>query len=66
MLSFTDVVDVNSSGGVDIDDVVASFAKVGSTVTVDLTIGTTIVIEDVNNALNSLSDLDANSLINGA
>ena len=54
VLSFTDVVDVVGGGdGINFDDAVSTFGKVGNVVTLGLTIGTTIIITDVDNALNS-------------
>ena len=65
VLAFEHVVDLDSDG-IDIEDAVSSFSKSGDVVTLGLTNGGSITITDVNNALNSLSDVDANSMINGA
>ena len=65
-LSFQDVVDGGDPGtDIGIDDVVSSFSKTGSTVTLELQSGTTVVFQDLDNAINSLVDLDSNALING-
>ena len=68
IFSFTDVTDVKPAAGVDIDDVVSSFFDGGGAGLVDTVVlesGTTILITDVDGTLSDLSDLDANSLING-
>jgi hypothetical protein len=69
ILSFTDVVDVDAPGGIDIEDVVVSFVDGGGAGAVDTLVlesGTTILITDVDGTLTDLASLDANSLINGA
>lgn len=65
-LSFEDVVDGGDAGeDISIEDAVASFSKTDSTVTLELQSGTTVVFQDLDNAINSLEDLDTNALING-
>ncbi|WP_282611357.1 hypothetical protein [Pelagibius sp. Alg239-R121] len=65
-LSFEDVVDGGDAGtDIGIDDVVATFSKTDSTVTLELQSGTTVVFQDLDNAINNLADLDTNALING-
>ena len=69
LLSFTDVTDVDAPGGIDIDDVAASFIDGGGAGLVDTLVlesGTTLNITDVDGTLTNLLDLAANSLINGA
>ncbi len=65
-LEFTDVVaDVDGIAGIGAGDAidVTSFSKTGSTVTVDLHSGTTLIIEDVNGAIDTAQDLLDNSVI---
>ena len=69
IFSFTGVTDVKGPAGVDIGDVVCSFLDgvgAGAVDTLVLESGTTILITDVDGTLTNLTDLDANSLINGA
>lgn len=67
VLSFEDVVDGGDSGeDISIEDAVASFSKTDNVVTLELQSGTTIVFQDVDNAINDLTDLDTSTLINGA
>ena len=66
-LSFEDVVDGDDSGeDISIEDAVTSFSKTDSTVTLELQNGTTVVFQDLDNAINDLVDLDTSALINGA
>ncbi|WP_282606529.1 DUF5801 repeats-in-toxin domain-containing protein [Pelagibius sp. Alg239-R121] len=65
-LSFEDVTDGGDSGeDISIEDAVASFSKTDNVVTLELQSGTTIVFQDLDNAINDLTDLDTNALING-
>ncbi len=65
-LSFEDVVDGGDADEeISIEDAVASFSKTDNTVTLELQSGTTVVFQDLDNAINSLEDLDTNALING-
>jgi len=68
ILSFTGVTDVEPDADVDIEDVVFSFVDGGGAGLVDTVVlesGTTILVTDVDGTLTNLTDLDANSLING-
>ncbi len=67
VLSFEDVTDGGDAGGdISIEDAVASFSKTDDVVTLELQSGTTIVFQDIDNAINELTDLDTSTLINGA
>jgi len=69
ILSFTGVTDVEPDADIDIEDVVFSFIDGGGAGlddTIVLESGTTILVTDVDGTLTNLTDLDANSLINGA
>ena len=67
VLSFEDVVDGGDRGeDISLEDAVASFSKTDNVVTLELQSGTTIVFQDVDNAINDLTDLDTSTLINGA
>lgn len=66
VLSFEDVTDGDDAGGdISLEDAVASFSKTDNVVTLELQSGTTIVFQDIDNAINELTDLDTNALING-
>ncbi|TQV70862.1 DUF5801 repeats-in-toxin domain-containing protein [Denitrobaculum tricleocarpae] len=66
-LSFEDVTDGGDAGeDISIEDAVASFSKTDNVVTLELQSGTTIVFQDIDNAINDLVDLDTSTLINGA
>ncbi len=66
-LSFEDVVDGSDvDSDIGIEDAVSSFSKTDNVVTLELQSGTTIVFQDIDNAINDLADLDTSTLINGA
>ncbi|WP_193370324.1 FecR domain-containing protein [Pelagibius marinus] len=69
LLSFTDVSDVDGPAGIDIEDAVASFTNNGGGAGIDelvLESGTVVLIHDVDDALSSIADVTANSLVNGS
>jgi len=69
VLSFVNVSDTDSSGIIDIDDVLDSFVDGGGPGQVDtlvLTSGTTIMLTDLTGLLTDVASVEDNSVINGA